>query len=541
MKDCISRWLALSCKCMACARLRMLVACALSVLCMRTAWGDPVPLTSGTAGTIDDAFVVSGSNANANPDWCYGGSGALVVAGSDTANGECQSVLKFDLQYIKNYYDSQYGIGNWQVSGITLTLGSNAAFQGQQPNNPIFPQIHAGGFAIDWMANNNWSEGPATANPSTPYVPVNAPLDGVTFNSLPSLLSSSDENLGNFYWGAPSGTVISYPLSSGGSGGQVTTKWTLTPQSGLLADVQAGGLASLRIYATDPSTAYLFNSKTKGPDSWPILEVLAVPEPSVRFMLCAGVTMLAFLGRKRVACSVPKKCVKKRNAAAFTVVELMVSLAVVGTLTALAAAATGAAREKADSIQCMGNLRQWSIALHMYCNDNDGYLPRRGQGVQPVWVIDRPEDWFNALPPYFGEKPYCEQVADGSPARPRQKSVFVCPCAKEEGNHPHFLCYGMNMYLSPWIRPEPHRLLELPNPEQLVFMADAPGGWASTIPSRANYSVQARHNGRANVVFMDGHIQSFDGKYIGCGTGEPTRPDIRWQTLTGGVNQIPLP
>lgn len=231
----------------------------------------------------------------------------------------------------------------------------------------------------------------------------------------------------------------------------------------------------------------------------------------------------------------------KCRCTAFTLVELLVSIALVVILVALSAAAAGAVRGKAASVLCMGNLRQWSVALHLYCNDNDGYLPRRGQGVQSVWVIDRPEDWFNALPPYLGEKPYNEQVQDGCPAKPGQKSVFVCPCAKAEGNHPHFLCYGMNMYLSPWIRPEPHRLAELPNPSQLAFMADAPGGWASTIPSRGGYSVQARHNGRANVVFVDGHIVSFDGKYIGCESGEPTRPDIRWQTLTGGVNQTPLP
>ena len=121
--------------------------------------------------------------------------------------------------------------------------------------------------------------------------------------------------------------------------------------------------------------------------------------------------------------------------------------------------------------------------------------------------------------------------------------MFVCPSATGEPQYPNFLCYGMNMYLSPWIRPEPHMLQELPNSSQLVFMADAPGGWASTVPSSLGYSVVARHNGRANVVFVDGHVQSFLGSYIGCGVGEPNPElsDIRWQTLTGGVNQAVVP
>ena len=99
------------------------------------------------------------------------------------------------------------------------------------------------------------------------------------------------------------------------------------------------------------------------------------------------------------------------------------------------------------------------------------------------------------------------------------------------------------MYLSPWIRPQPHMLQQLPNPRQLAFMSDAPGGWASTIPSSQAYSVVARHEGRANVVFVDGHAQSFDGTYLGCGIGEPKPElsDCRWQTLSEGTNQTPLP
>lgn len=280
------------------AVLKMTLALAVHLF-TGTARGDAPASVTGTAGTVDDAFVVSGLNSNANPDWCYGGAGALVVAGANTSNGEYQAVLKFDLQAIKSGFDSTYGVGNWSIESISLILKSNVPFQGQQPNNPIFPRINAGGFAVDWMVNDNWSEGPSTANPNTPYMPVDAPLDGVTFHSLPSLLSASDETIGAFHWDAPSGTVISYPVSMEGSGGQVSTTWSLALQPGFLADVESGGLVSLRFYATDASTAYLFNSKTKGPDYWPILEVLAVPEPSTVVLTAAGIGLLALLKRRK--------------------------------------------------------------------------------------------------------------------------------------------------------------------------------------------------------------------------------------------------
>ena len=55
----------------------------------------------------------------------------------------------------------------------------------------------------------------------------------------------------------------------------------------------------------------------------------------------------------------------------------------------------------AERNQCINNLRQWGAAYELYADDNEDYLPRRGQGVQALFEIDRPSDWFNALPLYF--------------------------------------------------------------------------------------------------------------------------------------------
>ena len=72
-------------------------------------------------------------------------------------------------------------------------------------------------------------------------------------------------------------------------------------------------------------------------------------------------------------------------------------------------------------------------------------------------------------------------------------------------------------------------------------MADAPGSYSSTVPSSQGYSVIARHSGQANLVFLDAHVASYDGTYIGCGVGDPCLGDVNWQTGTGGVNQAPVP
>lgn len=214
---------------------------------------------------------------------------------------------------------------------------------------------------------------------------------------------------------------------------------------------------------------------------------------------------------------------------AFTLVEVTVSLTVVAGLAIATGTAAMKARECGRSAACLGNLRQWGAALHLYRVDHNGSLPRRGQGVQPLRLIDRPDDWFNALPPYLGELSYQEIDARGVRLKPGDNSIFVCPSAKDESNGGHFLSYGMNMYLSRWDKPEPSRLANLGRLDNLVLLADSPGGYASTVPSATRYSTPARHLGHANVLFVDGHAASFHGDHLGCGSGVRNHSNVRWK------------
>jgi prepilin-type processing-associated H-X9-DG protein/prepilin-type N-terminal cleavage/methylation domain-containing protein len=221
---------------------------------------------------------------------------------------------------------------------------------------------------------------------------------------------------------------------------------------------------------------------------------------------------------------------------AFTLVELLTAISILALLMGILLPVLARTRAAAKSVLCQNNLRQWGMALHCYIEAYDGSIPRRGQGIQPVSKIERTEDWFNCLAPYAGEKPYKELVAAGSRPRPGDDSLFVCPNALCE-TKPYFFPYAMNMYLSPWIRPQAHRLCEIPQPQRLVFMADAPGPYSSTVPSKEDYSVAARHKGKANLVFLDGRVGSYSGEYLGCGISDPGHEDVQWQTGSKGVNQ----
>ena len=110
-----------------------------------------------------------------------------------------------------------------------------------------------------------------------------------------------------------------------------------------------------------------------------------------------------------------------RSGAAFTLVELLVVIAIIAMLAALLLPALSQAQAKARSTQCASNLRQWGLAYRKYADDFNDFLPRRGQGVQPLAQIDRPEDWFNALPPYFNLPPY-QAALRRQPETPSPKS-----------------------------------------------------------------------------------------------------------------------
>jgi hypothetical protein len=172
----------------------------------------------------------------------------------------------------------------------------------------------------------------------------------------------------------------------------------------------------------------------------------------------------------------------------------------------------------------------------MYADDNRDFLPRRGQGVQVLTMIDRPTDWFNALPPYFRIPSFQDLVTAGNKPAAHSQSPFICPAADDPGGT-YFLPYAMNMNLCPWSLTVPTMFSEVVQPDCVVAMADAPGPYASTFPSNRPYSILGRHSARLNLLFLGGQVQSFAGSYVGCGAGDPGRNDVRWRTGTASDAQ----
>jgi prepilin-type processing-associated H-X9-DG protein/prepilin-type N-terminal cleavage/methylation domain-containing protein len=200
-------------------------------------------------------------------------------------------------------------------------------------------------------------------------------------------------------------------------------------------------------------------------------------------------------GKARTTRVVLKSALRTRRAA-FTLLELLIVVAIIAVLAAISMPVGRRMIEAGNEAKCMSNLRQLHAVLMLYANENNQMLPSPDTPTSGI-------HWFRRLDPYIAQQDRIK--------------LLTCPSAKAFVPGDWATSYGMNYYLG---EDKDWRTLTIEQKSKVILLADAVinPAWHSAGSAifedggPFNKTVDQRHAGRANFLFLDGHVEA-SGEY----------------------------